>query len=180
MRSASIEVTAPKLSRELRTKPAAMLEAFRNDPATFLADGQFAVTFKSPLEGYASRLREILAEAWQTYLGTKVPPINEGALATLEAAGLQKQVAQLRNVLVRMRDIQRQLPVDDAPIKTLATLAKEAKEAWNELGQVPAPVLAFLRKASRREAVLADLNEDVRKWLAEKDLLKHLRISLGQ
>ncbi len=55
LRSAGISAPIPKLSRELRTKPAAMLESFRKDPASFLDDGQFAVTFKAPLEAYATK-----------------------------------------------------------------------------------------------------------------------------
>jgi hypothetical protein len=181
MKSEGLSVEQPRLSKELKAKPLAMLEAFRADSSTLLEDGQFSQTFKAPLEAYSAKLQAALAASWKAYAESVVPPINERTLVTLEAAGLKRPVEQLRILIRDVRAIQTSLPDGRNAIVTLCEMGKQAKEVWSELEKVPPIVLTFLTKASRREATYLDLtHETVQNWLADKSLLQHLRISLAQ
>jgi len=180
MKGAGIPLDISVPSKELRNKPAKVLEAFTNDETSLLNDDeQFAVTLRSPLESFTSRLRDQLTAAWRTHIESLLPAINETSLANLQNAGLKKPVAQMREIAQQLASLRSELPSSDSVLKQLKELSERATKAWSEIEKVPKPVLDFLRKASRGQAALSDLTDPVRKWLGEHDLLNLLRISIS-
>jgi len=60
-------------------------------------------------------------------------------------------------------------------INKLVADVKEAKDITDSFSLNPA-IEAFLKKVSAQQATVADLNDDVMKWLKEKQLLSKLRL----
>jgi hypothetical protein len=169
----------PSPSIALRQKPRQLLAELGADWREFVNDNDIKNTFVDRVEGHASRINDILLERWRAHIQEGLPDISEEFLSAFASAGFHEECGRLRDLRVEVGSLRNALPARMEDCDALAKLKAEINEVWTGLKGVPVEVIAFLRKASSRQASFDDLSEIIQSWLREHGVLPKLRIGLG-
>ena len=144
----------------------------------------FRYDFADRVSGVAAAANKALVEAWRRHVAENGPGGSDEVLEALA------RLPQLRLGVVRIRRLRDEVarlaadaPSDpEAAVLRLATLVSEHRAAWADLTAdgIPRAVIAFIRNSgSEMGAPLSLLTEEVRDWLASRDLLGAFRIRIG-
>lgn len=146
------------------------------DPVAFAA-----APFTQLLTSAANDLDAALLAAWQRHVATKVPPANRDVLDAL-ASAFPREVRTIRQGGERIDRLRQTVPTSGEQVQELEREAAILHQAWGQLGggEVPAPVLTFLKAAATPTgAGLELLTEDVRTWLEEHKIVRSFGIRVS-
>ena len=146
------------------------------DPAAFAA-----APFAQSLTSAAVELEAALLAAWQRHVATKVPPANRDVLDAL-ASAFPREVRTIRQGGERVDRLRQILPDSAEQVREMEREAAVLQQAWGQLGggEVPAPVLAFLKAAASPAGAGLDLlTEGVRSWLEEHKIVRSFAIRVA-
>jgi hypothetical protein len=175
-RLASTAVGKPRVSSQLRSKPAGLKEQLEAGSYDVSDNQQWDSTLATPLQAFSTKVEEWSLETWQTHIDKSVPPVRDEVLEQLERLGFGARVREVRAARDQIRNLRARLPREDATLNAVLDLNDSIAKALGALKDVPPAVRTFMAKASKREAVLEDLTPDVSKWLKDHDMLALIRI----
>lgn len=141
---------------------------------TVFATGPFAQSLRLA----ADDLGSALLTAWQRHVAAKVPPANRDVLDAL-ATAFPREVRQIRQGGERVERLRQILPASVQQVREMEAEAAVLQQAWGQLGggEVPAPVLAFLKAAATPAGAGIDLlTDEVRAWLEQHKIVRSFAV----
>lgn len=175
----------PANAEALVEKANALLTIAAENPAG-LADPpfNFRYDFADRVSGIAAAANKALTEAWRRHVAENGPGGSDEVLDALaRLPQLRPGVARIRRLRDDLAALAANAPSDPtAAVSRLAALVAEHRAAWADLTAdgIPRAVIAFIRSCgSEMGAPLSLLTEEVRDWLASRDLLGAFRIRIG-
>jgi len=82
-------------------------------------------------------------------------------------------------LLNELKQLSSYLPNLKSEIDRVSEVSKAAGEGVAELEGIPDSVKDFLRNAANGNALLSDLTEEVKQWLANHNMLHQFRVRFG-
>ena len=184
LRGAGVAVDfLPKDSVGLAERGAKLVAGFRSDPNS-LNDPGFDIKYQfvDRLLAIAATGDEASLAAWQHHVKKNSYTASEEILVALAS------IPDYRAIVGRIRAIRARLEalaecVPSAPIDAIAEMNKiiaEHRAAWSEMtaGDIPGPVIAFLRECAADGAPVGTFTEDVKAWFLSRNLLHAFRIKI--
>lgn len=183
LQSEGVATVAPKPLPQTRQQAQTLLAKFRDDRDSFAeADPSVRFEFSSALKAAIAARRDEAAEAWRDQVEGKAEASLDQVLVALGSlpayAAAVARIRDLDGVIIALRentpapdDIRAKLDALDAAVEARAA-AMESIEG----GDVPAAVLAFLRKVSQGGAALDDFTTEVKDWLVGRKAISDFRI----
>jgi hypothetical protein len=169
--------TRPRASAALRGKPEVLsTRVEKNAEEVAMDSSQWESTFLAPLRAFSEKLRAAVLDAWQALVDQHAQAVPDDVLDQLERLGLTARVSEVRAARERVRELRGRVPADDGVLKEIDNLAEGIARELGTLKALPRSVRSFLAKASKKDAALDDLTEEVQEWLRERDMLKLIRI----
>jgi hypothetical protein len=175
-RLAGTAMGKPRVSSQLRSKPAGLKERLEAGSYDVSDNQQWDLTLAAPLQAFSTKVEEWSLETWQAHIDKSVPPVKDEVLEQLERLGFGARVREVRAARDQIRELRARLPAEDSVLQTALELNDLVAKELGALKDVPPAVRTFMAKASKREAVLDDLTADVSKWLKDHDMLALIRI----
>jgi hypothetical protein len=169
-------VSRPRVSASLRDKPSALSVRLETNTAEAAVDSQWVPSFLSPLGTFSEKLKAVVLEAWQALVDRHVQPVSDDVLGQFERIGLDARVREVRSARDRIKELRSRAPASDSALASIVTLADTMANELGALEAVPPSVRAFIAKATKHDACLEDLTNEVQAWLRGNDLLKSIRI----
>ncbi|WP_333983552.1 hypothetical protein [Burkholderia gladioli] len=163
-----------------------LLVAFEETPTSILdpvpGDDARKILFE-PLAQFSAQIQTALQTSWKSWVLEQQPSISIELLEVLaEVPALATQVAEIRNMWAKLRQVAGELPGSEDEISSTKATADRLVTLWESLagGGIPSEVVTFLRSAGQRNgAAFALLTTEVADWLRNHDLLDTLRIRLS-
>lgn len=125
------------------------------------------------------KIQKNLRDEWRAYVDERAPKFTKASLAPLSSSGFGDAVDAISKLLDEISGLRDDLPQDRASISRVQEAANEASELFEELEKIPEAARNFLAKAARGDALITDLSDEVKAWLAEHQMLEQLRIQFG-
>jgi hypothetical protein len=123
-----------------------------------------------------------MLEAWQTHVLAQADARSDDMLNTLAAIPQFKPiVVRMRQCMSEIRSLASIIPEEPrAGVARLTALAAAHRAAWEEMTAdgIPSPVITFLKACAAEGAPLISLTDEVRNWLAQRNLLSVFRIRI--
>jgi hypothetical protein len=166
----------PRASPQLRARPEAIAQQLDKQIDNIADNQQWDTTMLKPLTLFSEKLEEWSTETWQGLVDKHVQPVKDEVLDQFERLGFGLRVREIRASRDRIREMRGELPEADDALKVIIGLNDGIAKELGALDSIPAPVRAFIAKASKKEAELEDLTAEVRKWLQDNNMLKMIRI----
>lgn len=166
----------------LKTKTLSHLKFFVEDKNTLITENKdSSYTFWKPLDAYPSKITPEVHRAYEAYIKSKMPSIDDEILKVLEnVPGFGGYVQAVRIPFMSLQKMTR-TQINELPdFKKIDVLAEQLRNAWNALesGSIPKEVLYFLKSVHLGTGVSLELlNPVVLEWLKEKKLLGRYRIA---
>lgn len=168
--------------RGIRQAAEIVASKFGQDPRSAVnPDPDSRNMFWERVEGLTQLVETSLLVKWKAHQDAVLPTIEAEIVNVLAMVpGAREGVTRLRAAMNEARSLAA-LPQSPAEVAKLTEVAGQAEEAIASLGadSVPEPVRRFLHAASADEATLADVTEDVAKWLEAWGLTDRVRVSLA-
>jgi hypothetical protein len=184
LRDAGVAVEfLPKDGAGLAERAAKLIVGFRSDPNS-LNDPGFDIKyhFVDRLLAIAATGDEASLAAWQRYVKKNSYTAAEEILVALASIpDYRAIVGRIRAIRARLEAVAESVP--SAPIDAIAEMNKitaEHRAAWSEMtaGDIPGPVIAFLRDCAADGASVATFTEEVKAWFSNRNLLHVFRIKI--
>jgi hypothetical protein len=174
----------PAAVQELSDKATKLRAIAAQDPAG-LANPPFNVAheFSNRLKGLAVAAHQSIEEGWRRFVAANTPSSSDEVLEALgKLPQMRTGVDRIRQCRQRVAALAATVPPDPiAAIEQLRRLSAEHGSAWADLtaDAVPPSVLQFLRACAAEGSPVTDLTDEVRHWLAARELLASFRIRIG-
>jgi hypothetical protein len=133
------------------------------------------------LDGFPDEASLRLLGSWRAWIDAAVPTVDSGTMSTLgKLDEFNDAVRDIQGKLSRRNELRSHLPDGAADFDAVRELAAEVTDLRSSLvgSGLPGGVSAFLEAASRGDATLAQLTDEVRGWLEEKHLSGMVRLSI--
>jgi hypothetical protein len=184
LREAGVAVDfLPKDSSVLAERAAKLVAGFRSDPNS-LNDPGFDVKYQflDRLLAIAATGDEASLAAWQRYVKmNSYTAADEILVALASIPDYRAIVGRIRAIRARLEALAESVPsVPTAAIAEMNKIAAEHRTAWSEMtaGDIPGPVIAFLRDCAADGASVAAFTEGVKAWFSSRNLLHVFRIKI--
>jgi hypothetical protein len=164
---------------QLGQRAKSLVDDFGRDPSLFDKAGlALRKEFWDPLELLPGRIEQALRADWVRYVDDRV---GTGNRPVVDVLGRLPDRLTTCQELIRIYDASRSLanglPSEDA-FKTVANEGVRAGKLFAKLGgaDLPEAVFKFLERATAGEAAFAEVNAEIRDWLAGNGLLGRLKV----
>lgn len=180
LKSNGVEVESlPSVSSALQRKPSVLRTQLERSWQELADDNMLQETFVKPVNNHAQKVHNAALAAWQYYVEQKLPVMRNDVINAMEAAGFCRECERLRKAHQEVNELRKTCPTSLDDFSRLDELTREISSIWSNLQGVPWDVVAFLQKATKRQATLDDLTPAIRDWLKDHNMLDKLRISFG-
>jgi hypothetical protein len=170
----------PKASRQLINRSKKIQADFEKDWEKTVKDPSIKTNFIDPADEHVdNKILRSLREDWRSYVDSQTPDIKLDWLKRLPDSVFGEAKRDIFELLGEISELGRSLPEDRSTVARIIVAAKKAGERFATVDQIPEPVRLFLAKATRGDALIVDLSDDVSEWLAKNDMLDELRIRFG-
>lgn len=153
---------------------------YGTEPANLLiADPRWRFVTKSQFAELSKLATDHLQEAWQTFVLTKRPTIDQGRINIWKIFPAYQERAHLvEERLTEFDNITQHLPTSREDLERPEQLAAELDETLRDLPtEIPEPVRELFQAIDQGTATAIHLTDEALKWLRENDLLQTLRIT---
>lgn len=168
---------------QLRSVAKDLLERFKVDRAVLAeADDKIRFQLVAGVKSAADEFEADAREAWEAHMTARADFPNETILTALDAISTYRAaVKRIREASAEFERLRAQTPSAADLSSVLARVeavraSKDEALAAMQGTDLPADVLAFLRKTGQGGAALSDLTPGVRAWLESRNLLDAFRI----
>lgn len=165
--------------KSLQIKLEKLEKRLNDEPDTFL-DGNVWASCKTQLEGLAKALNTNLSSVWEEY----VSGLGQSIDYLEPFAGVGQCAPIIRKIKIEMQSLKSltaSLPLDSEPFRRALQHQKEIQKLVLQLDlkDVPPAVQKFLKSINTSGVTLEDVTDEIRAWLAKRNMLKsfHIRAS---
>jgi hypothetical protein len=139
--------------------------------------------FVDRIVGLSDFANATLEKTWRSYVESRASIGSSEVLdALMRLPQFRTSVLAIRECIQQIDRIAAKVPDDlQLAVVNLDGFVQELRSAWAKISanDIPEPVIAFLRASAADGVPLDMLQEETRKWLAEKGLLSAFRIRIG-
>lgn len=139
-------------------------------------------SFQKSIKNSVELVKKSLLENWSRYIQATCPHIHQETLIIFsKISSFQRDIEAMRNHLVHIDSLSKQLPISVSVTDQLKTSIDELNLLWAKFGQgnVPEDVLSFLKVAgSLNGAPIHLFTSSVVSWLEQHDILRHCTIRI--
>jgi hypothetical protein len=183
LRDAGVRIDAPEPKPGLRARASEILERFQADRSSLAAaDDALRFQFVTAVRNAAEDFAACTSDAWGAHVADHADFPSDDVLSAL--AAIPSYAAPVQRIREAAADVRRLLERPPAVAQVATALAqleaagkkKDQALAAMQGDDLPAEVLAFLRKTGQGGAALSEFTDAVRKWLTDRNLMSAFRI----
>jgi hypothetical protein len=168
----------PRLSQQLRAKPANLAKNLADNADELVRDLTWVPTLLEPLQTFTTRVNDAAKEAWQGLVDKKVPPLKDEVFKQLDPFQTPAQIQEVQTARERLRQLRANLPASAGALAEVEAAGQRIQDSLQRLQDLPSAVQNFLAKAATYQATADDFTLEVQRHLRDNQLLSLVRIGL--
>lgn len=180
LKAAGIQLTAKvAATSQLKKRTQLTAKSFAENWEKTAEDKNLQQNFIDPVNETLDKISKELKKDWEGFVSQAEQAVRREWLHRLPDKAFGKTKQKMSSIEAELAGIKRTIPEDPSSVVRVTEIVEEAAPILAELENTPQSVREFLAKADSGRAVIEDLTEEVRTWLAKQEMLGLLRIKIG-